>query len=36
VGLNPFRRQTVTPLDVALVAGAVVVTIALVLWAVFG
>jgi hypothetical protein len=36
VGFNPFRRQRVSPADIALVAGAIVAAIVLVLWAVFG
>jgi hypothetical protein len=36
VGFNPFRRHSVSPLDVVLVAGAIVAAVALVLWAVLG
>jgi hypothetical protein len=36
VGLNPFRPQTVSRADVAMVAAALVVVAALVAWAVFG
>lgn len=36
MGFNPFRPQKVSPLDVAMVVGAVVVTALLVAWAIFG
>jgi hypothetical protein len=36
VGLNPFRQQRRSPADVLLVAAALVVCLALVLWALFG
>jgi hypothetical protein len=36
VGLNPFRSHARHASDVALVFGALVIVIALVLWAVFG
>jgi len=36
VGLNPFRSQTRRASDVVIVAVALVVVAALVLWAVFG
>jgi hypothetical protein len=36
VGLNPFRSQTKRTSDVVIVAAALVVVAALVLWAVFG
>lgn len=36
MGLNPFREQRKTAFDVAMVVGAVVVTIGIVLWAMFG
>jgi hypothetical protein len=37
VGFNPFRRQeTGSLLDIALVAGTVLVAVALVLWALLG
>lgn len=36
MGLNPFREQRKTAFDVAMVIGAVVVTIGIVLWAMFG
>jgi hypothetical protein len=36
MGLNPFRPQSVSPADIAMVVGAIVVVAALVAWAVFG
>jgi hypothetical protein len=36
VGLNPYRKFTARPADYVLVAGAIVVALALVLWGVFG
>jgi chorismate synthase len=36
VGLNPFRPQTVSRADVAMVVAAVLVVAALVAWALFG
>jgi hypothetical protein len=36
MGLNPFRQHRRSPADYLMVAGAVVVCVALVLWAVFG
>jgi hypothetical protein len=36
VGLNPFRSQTKRASDVVIVAAALAVVAALVLWAVFG
>jgi hypothetical protein len=33
MGFNPFRRQRTTLLDVAMVAGTILVAVALVLWA---
>jgi hypothetical protein len=36
VGLNPFRSQVHRRTDVVVVAAALVVTAALVLWAIFG
>ncbi len=36
VGLNPFRAQQKNPTDIVIVVGALVVVVALVLWAVFG
>jgi hypothetical protein len=36
VGLNPFRAQQHRRTDVLVVAAALVVTLALVLWAIFG
>jgi hypothetical protein len=36
VGLNPFRQHRRSPADYLMVAGAVVVCLALVLWAFFG
>jgi hypothetical protein len=36
MGLNPFRPQTVSPADIAMVVGAVLAVAALVAWAVFG
>lgn len=36
MGFNPFREQRTSLLDVLLVAGAVVLTLALVAWAFFG
>jgi hypothetical protein len=35
MGLNPFREQTRTWLDIAMVVGALVLTVAAVLWALF-
>lgn len=35
MGFNPFRPQTRTPLDIAMVVGAILATLAVVLWAVF-
>ena len=36
MGLNPFRPQRVSPADIAMVVGAVVVVTLLVGWALFG
>jgi hypothetical protein len=36
MGLNPFRPQTVSRADIAMVVGAVVAAAALVAWAIFG
>jgi hypothetical protein len=36
MGLNPFRKQRVSTIDVVLVAGFVVLTLALVAWGFFG
>jgi hypothetical protein len=36
MGLNPYRPHRNSPADVALVAGAVLVCLLLVLWALFG
>jgi len=36
VGLNPFRRQDKTMIDVIIVVGFVLLTIAVVLWGFFG
>ena len=36
MGLNPFRPQTVSRADIAMVVGALVVVAALVAWAVWG
>jgi hypothetical protein len=36
VGLNPFRQHRRSPADIVLVAAAVVVCVALVLWALLG
>jgi hypothetical protein len=36
MGLNPFRQHRRTPADYVLVAAAVVVCLALVLWAILG
>jgi len=36
MGLNPFRPQSVSRADVAMVVGAVLVVAALVAWAIFG
>ena len=36
MGFNPFRKQDRRPADLALVAGAVLVTLAVVSWAVWG
>ena len=36
MGLNPFRPQSVSPADIAMVVGAIVVVALLVAWAVFG
>jgi hypothetical protein len=36
MGLNPFRQHRRTPADYVLVVGALLVTFALVLWALFG
>lgn len=33
MGFNPFRRQRTTFVDVAMVAGTILVAVALVLWA---
>ncbi len=35
MGFNPFRARTRTALDLAMVAGAVLATLAVVAWAVF-
>jgi hypothetical protein len=36
MGLNPFRPQSVSPADIAMVVGAVVVVALLVAWAILG
>jgi hypothetical protein len=36
MGLNPFRKQRKNTLDIALVVGFAVVTVAFVLWGFFG
>jgi hypothetical protein len=36
MGLNPFRPQSTTSFDIAMVIGAIALTIAVVLWALFG
>jgi hypothetical protein len=36
MGLNPYRKFTARPADYVLVAAAVVVALALVVWGVFG
>jgi hypothetical protein len=36
VGFNPFRQQDRSVVDIALVVGTIVVTLALVLWALLG
>jgi hypothetical protein len=36
MGLNPFRQQRKTAVDVAMVIGTILVTAALVLWALTG
>jgi hypothetical protein len=36
MGFNPFRKQRVSALDIALVAGFIVITAGFVLWAFFG
>jgi hypothetical protein len=36
MGFNPFRKRQVSPVDIALVAGFVVITLALVAWGFFG
>jgi hypothetical protein len=36
MGLNPFRPQTVSRADIAMVVGAVVAVVALVAWAILG
>lgn len=36
MGFNPFRPQSRTGLDVAMVVGALVLTVAVIAWAVFG
>lgn len=36
MGLNPFRPQSKTAFDVAMVIGAIALTAAVVLWALFG
>ena len=36
VGLNPFRAQSKSGLDIAMVVGALVLTLLVILWAVFG
>jgi hypothetical protein len=36
MGLNPFRPQAASRADVAMVAGAVLVVVVLVAWALFG
>jgi hypothetical protein len=36
MGLNPFRPQSKTRLDLAMVAGALIVTVGVILWALFG
>lgn len=36
VGFNPFRSQRRSPADYAMVAGALVLTLAVVLWALLG
>jgi hypothetical protein len=35
MGFNPFREQTRTALDVVMVVGAIVATLAVVAWAIF-
>jgi len=36
MGLNPFRKQRTSPVDVVLVVGFVVLTLAFVAWGFFG
>ncbi len=36
MGFNPFRPRSKTALDVAMVAGALALTLGVVLWALFG
>lgn len=36
MGFNPFREQRRTAFDVAMVVGALVLTVGVVLWAMFG
>jgi hypothetical protein len=36
MGLNPFRPQSVSAADIAMVVGAVVAVVALVAWAILG
>ncbi len=36
MGFNPFRPQSKSALDVAMVVGALAVTLGVVLWALFG
>ena len=36
MGLNPFREQTKSNLDIAMVVGALLLTLVVILWAVFG
>lgn len=36
MGLNPFREQRKTAFDIAMVVGAIALTIGIVLWAMFG
>ena len=36
MGLNPFREQTKSNLDIAMVVGAIALTLLVILWAIFG
>jgi hypothetical protein len=36
MGLNPFRPQSRTAFDIAMVVGAIVLTLAVIAWAIFG